>query len=471
MIRRGVKIQLVAFIILALAGVTYTGARYLGVRTPFQPGPYTVVAHFRDSGGIFTGAEVTNRGVTVGKVGAMHVAADGVAVDLMIQPSDDKIPADTRAVVGNLSAVGEQYVNLEPQTDSGPYLHAGSTIPVSQTAIPISDATLLLNLDKLVNSVPKGDLGVVIDELGKAFNGVGPDLSRLIQSGNALTQAAQNALPQTVQLINDGKTVLDTQNAASGEIKTFAANLAGLSQQIATSDPDIRRLFDGGTQSAQQLQSLLEMNQGTLPAFLDNLGTLGEIQAARIPGLKSMLVLYPMNVANGFLAAAGGYAHFGLVNTNNPPVCNSGYQSTKRRANTPPNWGGPANLAITCTPPDQGGPGNPNGSAVRGANNAPRPPGDTTKTDYTGKNEGYAHSVPPPASGGSASGSGGSSSARTGGAQGTAAGAPTVAPYDPLSGLLMAPNGQAYQLGDQGGQQQLLGSRSWEWLLLAPASG
>lgn len=473
MIRRSVKIQLVLFVILAIAGISYTGAKYVGFNVGANP--YKVTAYFKDSGGIFTGAEVTDRGVNVGRVGSLRLVPQGVAVELLIDPSHTKIPADTKAAVGNLSAVGEQYVDLQPQSETGPYLADGSKISVDRTSIPLDDATLLLNLDKLVNSVDREHLATVISELGTAFKDTGPDVQRLIDSGNALTQAAQQALPETVKLIDDGKTVLDTQRAVAGDIRTFADNLASLSQQIVASDSDIRRVFDGGIQSSAELQKLLNDNRSQLPVFLSNFVTLGQIQAARIPGLESLLVLYPANVANGYLASAGGYAHFGLVAAPNPntKACTTGYESTKRRTNRTGDWNGAANLNTYCTSPDQGGASNPSGSDVRGAQNAPRPAGDSTATNFTGRAEGYNHPEHqnPQLSAYSPSGAPKSS---TSGSSGTAMTAPPgtiLAPYDPLSGLLLAPNGQAYILGDTGGQQQLLGDRSWEWLLLAPAAG
>ena len=72
---------------------------------------------------------VSYRGVRVGQVQKLELTHDGVDAYLDIDKGwDDKIPAATLAVVGNRSAVGEQYVDLQPQTDRGPYLHDGSQI-------------------------------------------------------------------------------------------------------------------------------------------------------------------------------------------------------------------------------------------------------------------------------------------------------------------------------------------------------
>ena len=45
-----------------------------------------------------------------------------------------KIPADLEAEVRSVSAVGEQYVDLRPRTDSGPYLQNGAVKPETLSA-------------------------------------------------------------------------------------------------------------------------------------------------------------------------------------------------------------------------------------------------------------------------------------------------------------------------------------------------
>src|SRR3954454_5237236 len=114
MITRRTRIQLLVFVAITLLGVSYVGARYARLDRVFFDDHYTVVAHFADSGGIFSGGEVSYRGVQVGRGGKLVLTDDGVDVHLDIDNSHDDIPADTLAVVGNQSAVGEQYVELQP---------------------------------------------------------------------------------------------------------------------------------------------------------------------------------------------------------------------------------------------------------------------------------------------------------------------------------------------------------------------
>ncbi len=256
MISRLVRIQLLAFGAITVLGVGYAGADYVGLGNQvFEPG-YTVRADLPETGGIFTNAEVTYRGVPVGRVGAIHLESDGVLVDLNLQHGT-RIPANALAVVADRSAVGEQYVDLQPRSDGGPYLSGGSTIARAQTRIPLPTTDLMVSLDRLVNSVNKNDLTITIDELGAAFNGTGPDLQRLIDSGNALIKTGYDNLPQTTALIQQSGTVLRTQADEGSAITSFSRDLAALTGQIWDSDPDLRTVLDSGVTAANQLQNLL----------------------------------------------------------------------------------------------------------------------------------------------------------------------------------------------------------------------
>ncbi len=256
MIGAKVKLQVIAFLVISALGITYVGLRYVGLGGALLNDTYVVNADFTESGGIFSGAEVTYRGVTIGKVGQLHLRRDGVRVELRIN-RDTKVPADITATVANRSAVGEQYVDLRPLSSGRPYLRRGSVIPARRTSTPLPVQTLVLNLDRLVESIDRDDLTTVIDELDRAFSGAGPDLQRLLDSGDALLTEAEANVGPTLDLIRTGKTVLETQRASSDDIRRWAAGLASLSDQLRRSDPDIRRLLAEGPGAATELQDLL----------------------------------------------------------------------------------------------------------------------------------------------------------------------------------------------------------------------
>src|SRR6478609_11009069 len=161
MITKRTKVQLVIFALITMIGVSFVGARYARLDRVFFDESYSVVAHFTESGGIFTGAEVSYRGVTVGQVSDMKLTSKGVDVVLNIEKKYQDIPTKTKAIVANRSAVGEQYVDLQPLTKTQPFLSDGSEIPTAMTATPIETTKLLTDLDTTVESVNKKSLRTV----------------------------------------------------------------------------------------------------------------------------------------------------------------------------------------------------------------------------------------------------------------------------------------------------------------------
>lgn len=366
MIRRGVKVQLFAFALITLVTVSLLSARYVGLYDRVAGGQYHVSAEFAESGGIFVGSEVSYRGVTVGRVDGLRLSRDGVVVDAKIKRGV-RIPKDTRVVVENRSAVGEQYLDFQPRSQAGPVLADGDTIPRKDTAFPLRVDTLLLDLDHTVNSVDKRDLRVVVDELGKAFADGGEDLQLLLDSGDKLTRAATEALPETVKLLDDGRIVLDTQRDTAEQVKTFAANFEALTGTLKASDGDLRLVLDRGAVASKELETLIRENEGSIAALLANLITVGQVTTSRVAGIRQLLVTYPDVVAGGFTVLPGdGTAHFGLALEQGSPVCTQGYEGTKRRS-TAQTSDAPANTAARCTAPRG------SGTSVRGAQNAPGP--------------------------------------------------------------------------------------------------
>ncbi len=410
MITRLVRIQLIAFVVITLVGVSYVGVRYAGLDRLLWDPRYPVTVQLADSGGIFSGANVTYRGVDVGRVGELSLTEDGVAVELLIDKDTPPIPADLTAVVANLSAIGEQYVDLRPNTDSGPMLTAGSVIPEQATRTPVPIEEVLLNLDRFVRSVPLDSLRTTVEELGTAFSGTGPELEALLDSSRTLTEDALDALPQTLTLIRDGRTVLDTQNAPAqaSAITSFSRDLRLLAGQLKESDPDLRRLIATTPRFSEQTIKLLRESGPGLGELFADLLTLSRIAEPRVDGLEQILVTYPAVSSATYTTVPGdGTAHLGLVldSINDPFVCgleeDSPYQETPKRAGTDLRPI-PANTDAFCDEPL----GSP--TSVRGSQNVPvagvpepaapenPPPATQDPTQDPGQNSAQPSSRPVP---------------------------------------------------------------------------
>lgn len=420
MITRSVWVKTVIFVVIAALGVGYILVHYIGVGEAVLGERYTAYVDLRDSGGIFTTASVTYRGVEVGRVGAITLRPDGIRVALDLA-SSPHIPANVDAVVGDGSPIGEQFVDLRPRTSTGPYLHQGSIIPTSRTSLPVSTQDLLVNLDRLVRSVPQNDLHTLITELGTTFDDTGPALQKLLDASHQLVQTAQTNLDPTLALLHDSGTVLDTQNALSNDIVSFSRNLATFTDALRARDSDLRAVIDNGAPASTQLVALDHSIDATLPVLLGNLTSLGQVTAVRVPALRQILIIYPYVVATSFgLFPGDGSTRFGvpIPPTEDHQPCLQGYLDPKKRRLPDDLVYPPVRWDSFCKEPTSAD------VNARGSREAPEPGGG-----------------------------------RLGDAPG----------YMSDAGVPPGTNSN-YLLGSTGGEQRSLGDRSWMWLLFGPLS-
>ena len=363
----GTRIKNIVFLVVGVFAMGYVGLNYadLGGYVGYHH-YYVVKADLPEAGGLAKNADVTYRGTSVGRVGELHVTGDGVLADLKIEKSAPQVPANTRAVVANRSAIGEQYIDLRPVTASGPYLASGSVIPRASTATPAPVTALLTSLNDLATSVPTDSLRTVVGELGQAFAGQGPNLQVLLDSTRSLTRAANENAAPTTSLIGDGETVLRTQNQEAASLKSFGRNARLLAEQLRTSDPAFRKLVSTAPGAAGEFRTLVRDLDPSLSVLVANLLTTSELMEPRSDGLEQLLAKLPDAVTAGRSVVQDGTLNFGMVTTFfNPPSCTSGYGGTKYRNGLDTSAGPALNTAAHCaTSPSTG-------VNVRGAGNAP----------------------------------------------------------------------------------------------------
>lgn len=410
----GVKIRLMAFLVLSAVGIVYIAASYLGLVDKVLGKGVDIHATLPRSSGLFVGSEVTYRGLKVGKVDAMHVTRSGVKLDLALEEGT-RIPLDSPMYVHNLSAVGEQYLDFEPVDDSGPYADDGDTIEGGPESLPVDEDDLLVQLDELVGSVDRRELRTVIAELGTMFNDTGRPLGRLIDNGDLFVREAQANQDETVALLDNGLTVLRTQAREGESIQAFSRDLADLTGALARSDKDLRTVLDDGGSAAREMDRLLKDLEPTLPVALANLVTVNQVVTPRLTAVEQLLVTFPRMISSGFTGTPGdGYGHINLQLAGEPQPCRKGYLDPDRWRRGNDLKDGPIYTKAHCA---SGAPYN-----MRGSKYAPE-----------FGSSGSAHRPAP----------GGSAASRLGAAV--------------VSGL--------------GGQQAVFGDDSWKWLLIGPVRG
>ncbi|HYM55211.1 MAG TPA: MlaD family protein, partial [Solirubrobacteraceae bacterium] len=134
---------------------------------PFVP-TYNIRVALPEASGLQPSNQVRIAGARVGLVGSLSAHEDPrtgrltAYANLKLEKNLEPLPADTRAIVQSVSAVGLKYLELEKGTSRAP-LKAGQTIPVGQTREPVDIEELFNMFDKKtrtaikVNNVNFGD--------------------------------------------------------------------------------------------------------------------------------------------------------------------------------------------------------------------------------------------------------------------------------------------------------------------------
>lgn len=470
---RRIQIQLAVFTVIAVVAMGLMGLHFMKLPAKlFGVGRYTVVMELSQTGGLYSGGNVTYRGTEVGRVEDVRLTRTGVQAVLSLKRGID-IPSDLRAEVHSQSAIGEQYVALLPRTGDAPPLRDGDVIALADTSVPPDVNTLLADANAGLRAIPRDNLKTVIDESYTAVGGLGPELSRIVSGSTDLAIEAREHLDPLIALIDRSGPVLDSQTQTSGAINAWAAQVATVTTQLQTHDRTVARVIGDGPAAVEAVRSLVDRVKPTLPVLLANLVSVGQVAVAYHDNIEQLLVLFPQVVSAGQAGLVanhntkqdykGQYLSFNL-NINLPPPCTTGFLPAQQQRS-----------AVFEDAPDR-----PEGDLycrvpqespfnVRGARNTPcaTVPGKRAPTvalcesdqQYVPLNDGFnwkgdpnatlsgqavPHVSPPPS--------------RTP--------ALPVAEYDPATGGFTGPDGRRYTQSDLAAADPA--DKSWQRMLLPP---
>lgn len=370
MIDRLTKVQLWIFAVITAITLTVMAVFYLRLPAQFGIGTYEASADFVAGGGLYPHANVTYRGVAVGRVESVQLNPNGVTAEMRLN-SGTPIPSNVTATVKSVSAVGEQYIDLVPQgKPATTKLRDGSRIERQNTRIGQDVADLLKRANTLVNSLGDTRLRQLLHETFVAANGSGPELARLLESARLLVDEANANYPQVSKLIDQAGPFLQAQIRAGADIKSLSDGLARFTSDVRQADPQLRSTLataPGAADEASTAFSGISPSFPTLAASLANLGRVGVIYHKSI---EQLLVVLPALFAAISTAAGGVPQDEGAkldfkLDLNDPPPCAVGFLP-------PPMMRTPADETLRELPKDmycktaQNDP-----STVRGARNYP----------------------------------------------------------------------------------------------------
>jgi virulence factor Mce-like protein len=226
---------------------------------PFVP-TYNIKVELPETSGLQKANEVRIAGTRVGIIDSLTPHQNPTTgrvtaiAELHLEKKVQPLPADTKAIVQSVSAIGLKYLELEKGT-SRQTLEPGATIPASQTREPVDIIQLFNMFDpKTRNNIQSNTIN-----FGDGLAGRGVGLNETIATlrplvTNAIPVLANIASPQTDleslfpaldRVASQAAPVAETQAAWFRELGTFFTAWAGvapsLEQTIVGGPPALRQ--------------------------------------------------------------------------------------------------------------------------------------------------------------------------------------------------------------------------------------
>jgi phospholipid/cholesterol/gamma-HCH transport system substrate-binding protein len=369
MLTRFIRRQLVLFAILTVVALVVLGWYYLRIPSLVGIGQYQLKADLPASGGLYPTANVTYRGITIGKVTDVEPTERGAQATMSID-SRYKIPVDASANVHSVSAVGEQYLDLESSGKSAKFFSPGQTI--TSGTVPSEIGPALDTANRGLEVLPKQKISQLLDETAEAVGGLGPALQRLVDSTQAIVGDFKTNINAVDDIIQNSAPILDSQANSSSAIERWAHNLNILGAESAQQDQHLKSILSQAAPTADQLNAVFGDVRESLPQTLANLEIVIDMLKRYHAGLEQVLVFLPQlgsiiqTVSAPYEKQREAVLPLALSNINLPAPCLTGFLPASQ-------WRAFAD--VTPAPLTEGSyckiPQDTPANAVRGARNIP----------------------------------------------------------------------------------------------------
>lgn len=291
-----------------------------GGPVPLKPKEYRFTIAFPRSLALAEQSDVRISGVDVGHVVALKLG-NGGRTDATLELSSQYAPirADMHAILRQKTLLGETYVQLIPQSQTGPYLPDGGRLAYSQVEPSVTLDDILSALDPKTRKdfqIWQQAVAVGITGRGEQINSDFAELHPFVEHANQLTsilasqQGAVTALVKNTGEVFDALSERDHQfqgfivngertfHAAAGESAAFAEAFKLLpaverNSQVALKELDrfavnTNPLLDALRPTERQLSLLLGAAKPFAPSFNSFLTALGPLTKAAKKGLPEV---------------------------------------------------------------------------------------------------------------------------------------------------------------------------------------
>ena len=278
--------------------------------SPF--GASTITVDLPLAGGLYQGSDVTYRGIVVGKVTDFRLASRGVAATVSLQPGAD-IPRGAAARVRSLSPIGEQFLDFEPTTTSGPFLRSGDVVAASATDVPTTVADLATSMNTLMSEIDPVKVRTVLGELNTGLAGAEQDLQSLAVNGTSLASTLDSQAGVIVRLLSSGQAALQLGADSRSQIVALTRSYATFAEWLQSYQPQLYAMLDKAPGQIEEMRHLIRSLAADMPSFLEAQASVAGILNTRNAALRALLQYFPAGLEAFASTISGGRVQLDIV--------------------------------------------------------------------------------------------------------------------------------------------------------------
>lgn len=318
-----------------------------------------------ESGGLLANQDVTLRGIPIGRIESINITDTGVEAIASVDASE-RIPRNSPVRVAGLSAAGEQYLDFRPERGGGPYLTDGTVLPAGQAAIPVSLPKIIDDSRGALAQLDATKLKVMFEELRVQRDGP-RKLAAIFDGASLLAATLDDVLPQTVSMLKTSRVFFNTLSDVTPGLNRTSTNLDEVLAGVNKMDGGFRTLVERANPQLATIDDFINGNRENVVQLLGNLTTVSQLFYYRIPALENLWRPDRDSVIDRASSVLHDGGIWAIADLYPKYRCDYGLpRLPPSQADFPE-----PNRYTYCPNADPA-------LLVRGARNAPRPPGDDT---------------------------------------------------------------------------------------------
>lgn len=278
MTRRGMA-GLATVLVAALLGACSGGGR----------GGYHVSADFTQGIGLYPGSPVRVLGINIGKITDVTNRGNLVRVDMHIENSTTRLPADVKAAIIPVSLLGERYIQFSPVYTGGARLAAGAHLDVDRTRVPVEIDELLRGLKDFFGAIKPENAHDLVSNLAAVIDGEGAQLNQLIGNAAGTIRILADKGDDLGQLVDSLAKLTTTLKAHTDAIEQLVRNYDTVSGVLAQNKDALDDTVTQLTRTATALADLITRHQDPLKQDVGVLTTAGRTLDRNIDSLDKTL--------------------------------------------------------------------------------------------------------------------------------------------------------------------------------------